>query len=66
VGWNKFERVGLECCVDWTVDDWFTQLDDVAQICTTGFMKLYTKLKLKAALSGLFDTEDHYCILAPK
>ena len=27
-------------CVDWTVGDWFTQQDDVAQIRTTGFMEL--------------------------
>jgi hypothetical protein len=30
--------------VDWTVDDWFTQWDDVAQIRTTGFMELYILL----------------------
>lgn len=31
-------------CVDWTVDDWFTQWDDVAQIRTTGCMELYKLL----------------------
>jgi len=31
-------------CVDWTVDDWFTQWDDVAQIHTTGFTELYKLL----------------------
>jgi hypothetical protein len=27
--------------VDWTVDNWFPQSDDVAHICITGFMQLY-------------------------
>lgn len=46
MGWNKSERVRLVLCfcVDWTVDDWFTQWDDVAQIRTTGFMELYILL----------------------
>jgi hypothetical protein len=30
--------------VDWTVDDWLTQWDDVAQIRTTGFVELYILL----------------------
>ena len=32
--------------MDWTVVDWFTQWDDVAQIHTTGFMELYKLLIL--------------------